>query len=158
MKDKRELHAWIDAELYYRLRAYAMSRYSNYRNWLGKAVEEAIQLLLEKHPEAMHTQQIRHGGTRVGGRAAKVLECIEGELGDIIADKTAKLLRAIHLCGGTDHRTVMKYLNLVQNHLGVRFHARTPCVFYLRPVEDVPLQTIRFDSVRKLSLLEQCTE
>jgi len=49
MSTKKEIHAYIDSDLYLWIRKYAL-KYIEYghKNWLGKAIEDAIISLKEK--------------------------------------------------------------------------------------------------------------
>ena len=152
---KKELHCYIDSSLYYALRAYALKHYSDYKNWLGKAVEDAIHLLLENRTQ---TQTLLNGSNKIRkGKTSRSLACIEERLRFRRAIHFEELLRIIVDCAGSDVRTWMKYLNLLQGLDGLRFHAKNECIIYIEYSDDIPVKRIMFTKTRQIeALLKKC--
>ena len=183
---KKEIHAWIDEDLYYWLREYARSYLEQgYRNWFGMAVEDAVRVLMESVNSRVsitlhNTQNSSHGymsnkltermkvsraqwktvaPKRIQSRIKCILSRIEGRKSILYYE----LINIIFECAGTDYRTVGKYLDILQNLFGLRFHEKNECLIYIDPDEylnnEIPVKRISFfeNPIKALHLMKKCT-
>lgn len=161
---KKEIHACISEELYYWLREYATQYIEQgYKNWLGKALEDAILSLMNSRGSktrgrSHRTQKPIHGylfNKLESKRLKNRLKCIWSRIEGRNAILLSELINIIFECAGSDYRTIAKYLNLLQA-FGLRFHERNVCIIYIHHDNDIPLKQIKLDSKRLREIIEKC--
>jgi len=181
-KDKKELHVYIDKDLYLFLREYAKQYIDmGYKNWLGKAVEDAIGALKEKlYNNIFSDRDAQHAKSKRGKLVSKVEQAIlakaflysepnkrvrnkvlyiYNQIKDNKAIRLKDLIDIIIKNAGSDYRTIAKYLNILQKFFGIRFHAKNECIIYVQPDEEVEVKMINFyelPPVQRRELFRKC--